>query len=424
MLELQKHSKTFSALFLGICLLGCVSHTVRTVDLTPPAQSTLEISESLLLDIGVAVFDPNVPDSFEKLEESNIQTEIRRAESNYMPFFFKNLIQSTGNWGAVRVVPRETHAVDVTVSGQIVHSDGERMILKAKVSDARGIVWFDKVYETLASKYAYDDIVPKEIDPYQATYKRLADDMLSIRERLTDSEIHEIRRTAEMKFALDFSPDAFSNHVVEISPNNYEVRRLPADNDPMLEQIRKIREREYLFIDTLDEYYATFAQAMFLPYHDWRRATYDEAIAFREERNKAKSRTWVGAAAIVSGVAGQSSADRMANYGGAVSIIGGAALVKSGIEKRANAKLHSEVLQELGVSAETEIMPHTIELENQTLSLQGTVDEQYTELRRILKRLYLEELGQPIPVELKPEPGQSVIFTEDDDKNDEYEQSI
>ncbi|GIS97559.1 MAG: hypothetical protein CM1200mP24_08430 [Gammaproteobacteria bacterium] len=40
MLELQKHSKTFSALFLGICLLGCVSHTVRTVDLTPPAQST------------------------------------------------------------------------------------------------------------------------------------------------------------------------------------------------------------------------------------------------------------------------------------------------------------------------------------------------------------------------------------------------
>ena len=69
-------------------------------------------------------------------------------------------------------------------------------------------------------------------------------------------------------------------------------------------------------------------------------------------------------------------------------------------------------------------MPHTIELENQTLSLQGTVDEQYTELRRILKRLYLEELGQPIPAELKPEPGQSVIFTEDDDKNDEYEQSI
>ena len=227
-----------------------------------------------------------------------------------------------------------------------------------------------------------------------------------------------------MKFALDFSPDAFSNHVIEISPNNYEVRRLPADNDPMLVQIRKIREREYLFIDTLDEYYATFAQAMFIPYHDWRRATYDEAIALREERNKAKSRTWVGAAAIVSGVAGQSSADRMANYGGAVSIIGGAALVKSGIEKRANAKLHSEVLQELGVSAETEIMPHTIELENQTLSLQGTVDEQYTELRRILKRLYLEELGQPIPVELKPEPGQSAIFTEDDDKNDEYEQSI
>lgn len=411
-------------LCLAFCLLGCVSHTVRTVDLTPPSQSTLDISESLLLDIGVAVFDPNVPESFEKLEEANIQTEIRRAESNYMPFFFKNLIQSTGNWGAVRVVPRETHAVDVTVSGQILHSDGERMILKAKVSDSRGIVWFDKVYETLASKYAYDDVVPKEIDPYQATYKTLADDMLAVREQLSEDEIREIRTTAEMKFALDFSPDAFDEHVIEISPNNYQVRRLPANDDPMLERVRKIREREYLFIDTLDEYYANFAQAMFTPYHDWRRATYDEAIALREERNKAKSRTWVGAAAIVSGVAGQASADRMANYGGAVSIIGGAALVKSAIEKRANAKLHSEVLQELGLSAETEIMPHTIELENQTLSLQGTVDEQYTELRRILKRLYFEELGRPIPLELKPINNRAVIFPEDDEDNDEYEQSI
>mgnify|MGYP000365582824 CR=1 FL=1 len=38
------------------------------------------------------------------------------------------------------------------------------------------------------------------------------------------------------------------------------------------------------------------------------------------------------------------------------------------------------VLQELGISAEAEITPHTIELENESLRLQGNVDEQYTEL--------------------------------------------
>jgi len=54
-------------------------------------------------------------------------------------------------------------------------------------------------------------------------------------------------------------------------------------------------------------------------------------------------------------------------------------------------------LQEVGVAAEAEIMPHTIELENQTVRLQGTVDEQYEELRGILRKMYFEDLGLPVP---------------------------
>ena len=55
------------------------------------------------------------------------------------------------------------------------------------------------------------------------------------------------------------------------------------------------------------------------------------------------------------------------------------------------------MLQEVGIAAEAEIMPHTIELENQTVRLQGTVDEQYQELRGILRKMYFEDLGLPIP---------------------------
>lgn len=381
-----------------------------------------DIPEDLLLDVGIAVFDPNVPDSYDEQEKLNIQPEIRRAESNYMPYFFKNLIQSTGNWGAVRVVPRTTHAVDVTVAGTIVHSDGERMVLRAIVTDARGEVWIDKVYETLASKYAYGDAIPRDIDPYQGTYKELADDMLAVRRELSDEDIREIRTTAEMKFALEFSPDAFATHVVEVEPDIFEVRRLPAPDDPNLERVRKVREREYTFIDALDEYYANFSTQMFTAYQDWRRATYDEAIAYREERNKARARMLAGAAAIVGGIAAQASDDIVTNYGGAVAIMSGAVIAKSGIEKSANAKFHAEVLQELGVSAETEIMPHTIELENQTLSLQGTVDQQYTELRRILRRIYHEELGLAVPDDVAPDPQPAAETAASDD--DEFEDSI
>ena len=374
-------------------LYGCVTQTVRTVDMAPPKTLGVPPSEELLLDVGISVFDPNVPESFDEQNELNIQPEIRRAESNYMAYIAKNLLQSTGNWGAVRVVPRLSYAVDVTVSATILHSDGERLNLRVVASDARGQVWFDNVYETLASKYAYDASMPRDIDPYQATYNKIANDLLRFRMALTDDEILAIRTTAEMRFARDLATDAFEDYVIETTSGAFQIRRLPAPDDPMLSRVRMIREREYLFIDTLDEYFSSFANEMFNPYQNWRRATYSEAIAYREERNKARARLLAGTAGIVAGVAAQTSDNTITQYGGTMGIIGGAMMIKSGIAKRADAQLHIEVLRELGTSAEAEIMPHTIELENESIALQGSVDEQYEELRRILRKIYRTEMG-------------------------------
>ena len=374
-------------------LYGCVTQTVRTVDMAPPETLRVPPSEELLLDVGISVFDPNVPESFDEQNELNIQPEIRRAESNYMAYVAKNLLQSTGNWGAVRVVPRLSYAVDVTVSATILHSDGERLNLRVVASDARGQVWFDNDYETLASRYAYDASMPRDIDPYQATYNKIANDLLRFRVALTEDEILAIRTTAEMRFSRDFATDAFEDYVIETTPGAYQIRRLPAPDDPMLSRVRMIREREYLFIDTLDEYFSSFANEMFTPYQSWRRATYSEAIAYREERNKARARLLAGTVGIVAGVAAQTSDNTVTQYGGTVGIIGGAMMIKSGIAKRADAQLHIEVLRELGTSAEAEIMPHTIELENESIALQGSVNEQYEELRRILRKIYRTEMG-------------------------------
>ena len=374
-------------------LYGCVTQTVRTVDMAPPETLRVPPSEELLLDVGISVFDPNVPESFDEQNELNIQPEIRRAESNYMAYVAKNLLQSTGNWGAVRVVPRLSYAVDVTVSATILHSDGERLNLRVVASDARGQVWFDNVYETLASKYAYDASMPRDIDPYQATYNKIANDLLRFRMALTDDEILAIRTTAEMLFARDFATDAFEDYMIETTPGAFQIRRLPAPDDPMLSRVRMIREREYLFIDTLDEYFSSFANEMFTPYQSWRRATYSEAIAYREERNKARARLLAGTVGIVAGVAAQTSDNTVTQYSGTMGIIGGATLIKAGIAKRADAQLHAEVLRELGTSVETTLMPYTMELENETIALQGSVDEQYEELRRILRKIYRTEMG-------------------------------
>jgi hypothetical protein len=388
------------AAFAVVTLLtaACASHEVRTVDMTPPEQAGHALAEHELLDVGVAVFDPNIPETYDELVAQIIQADIRQAEANYIPYFAKNLLQSTGNWGAVRVIPRPTHAVDVVVTGKILHSTGESLEIEATVADATGTTWFRKRYEALASRYAYEPTVPATVDPFQSIYKSLADDMLAYRKGLSADDVATIRATAKMKFAREFVPDAFDDYVAEARDGRFVLRRLPAADDPNIARVERVREREYLFIDTLDEYYENYHRAVYSPYHNWRKATYDEAIAYKELRAETRRRTIGGAVAIVGGVAAiTESNDRAVNTAGLVSIVGGAMTLKSAIGKRAEAEMHAEVLREVGGAAEAEVMPHTLDLENQVVRLEGTVEQQYERLRDILRDLYFADLGLPPP---------------------------
>ena len=48
----------------------------------------------------------------------------------------------------------------------------------------------------------------------------------------------------------------------------------------MLASVRKVREREYLFIDTIDEYYANFHRSVYPTYQVWRKASYVDMITY------------------------------------------------------------------------------------------------------------------------------------------------
>ena len=71
----------------------------------------------------------------------------------------------------------------------------------------------------------------------------------------------------------------------------------------------------------------------------------------------------------------------------------GAGLIISGLNKKQQSAQLADRLREIGADAEAELIPTTIQLDRETLRLTGTVDEQYTELRKILDRLYREEFG-------------------------------
>ncbi len=398
-------TRSLFALSLGVLIWGCtLKPTLRYVDLAPPLSATKSIPEHLLLNVGVKVLDANIPKSYDERTALNITDEIRRAEANYIAHFAKELLQSTGNWGAVRVLPRDSYAVDVTISGTIMHSDGERLIVDMSVQDARGVVWLNDEYETLASKFAYDPQIPENVDPFQSMYKSVADQMYEFHAQLSTEEIQEIRTTAELLFAQEFSPDVFNNHLTAEEDDVVRISRMPSEEDPMLRRVRQIREREYLFIDTLDEYYGDFASRMYPSYQKWREGSYEDAIAFREERNKARAKMIAGGLMIASGAAMQRSSATATEYAGYAGVIGGAGEVLGAIQARANLTLHGAALRELGVSAAADISPHTLELENATVSLMGSVDEQYTELKRILRRLFFEDYQLPVPEDVADTP--------------------
>src|SRR5690606_36193279 len=133
-----------------------------------------------------------------------------------------------------------------------------------------------------------------------------------------------------LRFAQDFSPDAFDGHLQQNRDGRYAIVRLPAENDPMLARIRGIRERDYLFVDTMQEYYSGFVMEMERHYQEWRKQTYAEVVSMRDLRRTARNRTIAGVASIIGGIAAVGNSSGSARAAGHVGMIGGGYMVKSG----------------------------------------------------------------------------------------------
>lgn len=372
-----------------LLLGGCSSNTVRTTEVTPVIAGDPGMPEDQLLDVGVRLFDPNSAALTE--EEIFTSPEIRKAEARFMPTVLADTLQKSGHWGAVRVAPSETGVSDIVVDGKILESTGEKLALEISISDASGAHWYTKQYEGFASKYSYDAKVAPE--PFQDVYNRITNDLAIARAKLSPAEAKRLRTISELRFAESFAPKAFNGFLEKDKNGRFSVRRLPAENDPMLVRIRSIRERDNLFVDTLQDYYNGFSRQMSAPYQDWRKESYTESIAYRELRAQATGRTIAGVASIIAGIAAQTGDSYATRAAGTVGIIGGAAMVKSGFDKRAESKMHAETLKELGGSLGAEIEPQVIDLEDHSVTLTGSVQDQYTQWREILHGIYEAETG-------------------------------
>lgn len=379
-------------LFATLALAACVNQTIKSTSVPILDQPKKSVSEDEVLDLGVAILNPGI----DNLSDGDqVNPEIRRAEATFIANELVKVLEGVDAWGAVRVVPDGNQFTDLWIEGRIIHSDGERLALAVTVTDATGSLWIDKTYEGVTSAYAYDNRAANAQDPFLLVYRLIANDMLAFFSKTTSKERVTVRRVAELRFAQDFAEEAFTDYLIKDEVGKYQLKRLPADGDPMLERVRNLRLRNYVFVDTLQGHYDGFSEEMYEPYQEWRKLSYSEVIAQRNLQREANQELIAGAVAVVAGIAAQSSSSgAVRSAGGLAGIGGGGYLLKSGMTKRELAAVRSTRLEELSQSLQDSISPRVIELEDRTVRLSGTAEDQYAQWRELMADLYATEMGE------------------------------
>jgi hypothetical protein len=360
-------------------------------------KATAEIPQDELLDVGVRIFDPYIPTDVAEQEKRRIYPDVRKAESRFMPVLLRDTLESTGQWGQVRVLPDESSSSDVNIDGRILESDGRELSLAIKVTDATGRVWLHKVYEAGADIRAYKDVASKPRDPFDNVYATIANDLLAARNALTREQRVQVHQVANLRFAADLAPYAFQPYLAhDPKRDTFAIARLPAQEDPVVQRMDRVRERDYALVDTLNEHYTNFGESLDDAYMNWRKYSYEELEAEAEAKRQALTRQLLGAAAIIGGViAAQNTSTSAGSAASTAAVIGGMYAFKSGLDMRSEIKMHGESLKQLGSSFQNEVQPIVVDIEGRTLELKGSAEEQYAEWRRLLRELYENETGLP-----------------------------
>lgn len=365
---------------LGLAACGSTTQSGRTevpvqnlvgqVDLL---RSEQDPAGPVLLDIGVQVFaaapvDPQTAQIAPWLVE-----EIRAKETHYLPYVLRNTLAASNQWGAVRVLPAQDPSVDLQVAGTVLHSDGLNLTLQVRAWDSTGRVWLEAVYsdETENRDYVgnqsfYGEEPVEVVDPFADMYARIANDLLTMRDSLDTEQLVNIGRVSQMVYASDLSPETFDRTLVTDGAGRRQVVSLMADDDPMLRRVGEMRLRHHLFIDTVDDYYLSLYDEMQPLYDLWRSYSREQILETRERAPGSRE------------------------LGGGSGI---QALTQS-YNRYKWARIYEQEFAGLAQGFNNEIAPAILDLNRRVHGLSGSLEEQYSQWREILRQLFELETGQ------------------------------
>ena len=391
------------ALALAVAATGLAGQALAASSKkTELAVAQGEIAEAQIVDVAIDVFAPGVSDAPPSpMLQKGIRSAVRKSEARYMPIHLRNTLQSSGQWGEVRVVPGGASWAELLVTGQIEKSNGKDLQLEVRATDALGRVWLERVYSQGADTAAYAKDRPVDgRDPFQPLYNRIANDLVKARKRRSPKELQAARDVASLRFAAEMSPDPYAAYLAIDSKGRSKLVRLPAQDDPMLLRVSAIRERDHMFVDTLNEFYDDFYARMDRPYDDWRAYSYEEQRALDGVNRASLLKKIIGAVAVLGGIL----IDPREDMGGVkdVMILGGIAAINAGFEDAKDAGIHKAALSELADSFEGELTPLLVDVDGRVVQLTGSAEVQFQAWRALLHEIAATDAPLPADINLVP----------------------
>ncbi len=316
-----------------------------------------------VLDVAVLVFDTGL-ESLRDSEIDSVFAEVRKAESLFVPVQLRRVLEHSGQWGVVRMLPERPDSVALTVSGRIVHADGRDLVLSVTATDASGREWLSRRYR--GSTTADDYPVEKSGEPFADVYQRIANDLLAVRADLSGAELAPLPDIALMRFAGRLAPEVFSSYLQRGDDGRVALAGLPAEGDTMLQRVRRLQRQENLFIDTVDEQYRALVDDFAPTYHLWREysrelVVYEEDYVARASQREIQSRRGTFAA------------------------------MQQTYNTFRRAKVHEQDLFELARGFDNEVTETVVDVDDRIFRLQGSLQEQFVEWRSLLERIFALE---------------------------------
>ncbi len=331
-----------------------------------PLTSVADSRDPGALNVSIAVLDPGVPADRALHRDLKIFPRIRDIESRFLPFVLRETLVDTGQWGAVRVVSEPDPAAEVSISGSIVHSDGERLELRMRAADASGRLWFDRSFAASLVAQQSDTGAPETASPFQPLYDEIAGALREARQQLDEAALLRIAEISLLRYATELAPSAFDEYLEADEQGMYSLRRLPARNDPMLDRIERIRLTEYVITDTVDAKFRELHKEIASTYALWRE--YRRKSLEYEQQNARRAEQTASAATRGSY---EAIRDLYDNY-----------------------KWDRVTAQEqdrLAIAFDNEVGPVVEAMEARIDELESWVDEKYAEWHRLLEELFEAE---------------------------------